>query len=95
MISFTVRLRFEEGDHEAIAELLRKLTPASRQEPGCISYFPHFVEGEPLTVFIYEQYLDEAALEHHRNSPHFLEYAAGGLYKLKHSRQLEHLDLVV
>lgn len=94
MITFTVRLTFEEGDHEAIAELLRRLIPASRQEPGCVSYLPHFVEGEPLTVVIYEQYADDAALEHHRNSPHFLQYAAGGLYKLKHTRQLERLDVV-
>jgi quinol monooxygenase YgiN len=94
MISFTVRLSFEEGDREVIAAMLRQLTPASRQEPGCVSYTPHFVEGEPLTVFIYEQYVDEAALEHHRNSPHFLQYAAGGLYKLKHRRQLEHLHAI-
>ena len=94
MISFTVRLRFEEGEREAIAEMLRKLTPASRQEPGCINYIAHFVVDDPATVVIYEQYADEAALEHHRNSPHFLEYAAGGLYKLKHSRQLEHLEAV-
>ena len=95
MISFTVRLRFEEGDREAIADILRKLTPASRQEPGCVSYIPHFVEDDPMTVVIYEQYADEAALEHHRNSPHFGEYAAGGLYKLKHTRQLERLIAVV
>jgi quinol monooxygenase YgiN len=94
MISFTVRLQFEEGDHDAIAEALRHLTKASRQEPGCVNYIPHFVEGEPLTVVIYEQYLDEAALEHHRNSPHFLQYAADGLYRLKHSRHLERLDAV-
>ena len=94
MVSFTVRLQFEEGDPDAIAEMLRKLTPASRQEPGCVHYIPHFVEGEPLTVVIYEQYADEAALEHHRNSPHFLEYAAGGLYKLKHTRHLQRLKAV-
>jgi quinol monooxygenase YgiN len=52
------------------------------------------VEADPMTVVIYEQYLDEVALEHHRNSPHFLEYAGGGLYKLKHTRQLEHLIAV-
>jgi quinol monooxygenase YgiN len=91
MISFTVRLTFEEGDRDAIAELLRHLTPASRQEPGCINYIAHFVEAEPLTVVIYEQYLDEAALEYHRNSPHFKEYAASGLYRLKHARNLERL----
>jgi quinol monooxygenase YgiN len=92
MVSFTVRLSFEEGDREIIAEMLRQLTPASRQEPGCVNYIAHFVEDEPRTVLIYEQYVDEAALEYHRNSPHFLQYAAGGLYKLKHTRQLEHLQ---
>ncbi len=94
MISFTVRLTFQEGEREAIAEMLRQLTPASHQEPGCINYIAHFVEAEPLTVLIYEQYADAAALEYHRNSPHFLQYAAGGLYKLKHTRQLEHLHAI-
>jgi quinol monooxygenase YgiN len=94
MITFTVRLRFDEGDREAIEEMLRQLGPASRQEPGCIHYIAHFVEGEPATVLIYEQYVDEAALEHHRNTLHFREYAAGGLYKLKHERLLERLNAV-
>ena len=91
MISFTVRLTFEEGTRQSIAETLRPLTQASRQEPGCIHYIPHFVEEERATVVIYEQYVDEAALEHHRDSPHFLQYAAGGLYKLRHTRLVEPL----
>ncbi|MDP9049624.1 MAG: antibiotic biosynthesis monooxygenase [Acidobacteriota bacterium] len=94
MITFTVRLTFEEGDRDGIADLVQKLTPPSRQEPGCVNYIAHFVEGEPATVLIYEQYVDETALEHHRNSPHFHQYAAGGLYKLKHTRQLEHLNVI-
>jgi len=94
MLSFTVRLTFEEGDRDTIAGLLSRLTPASRQEPGCLSYIAHFVEAEPLTVVIYEQYVDEAALEYHRNSPHFKEYAAGGLYKFRHARLLEHLSAI-
>jgi quinol monooxygenase YgiN len=94
MISFTVRLTFEEGSREAIAESLRHLTQASRQEPGCINYIAHFVDGERATVLIYEQYLDEAALEHHRNSQHFQQYAAGGLYKLRHTRLMEHLQAI-
>jgi quinol monooxygenase YgiN len=94
MISFTVRLTFEEGDRDSVAEMLRILTRESRQETGCINYIPHFVEAEPLTVVIYEEYLDEAALEHHRTSPHFVQYAAGGLYKLKHTRHLERLSAI-
>jgi quinol monooxygenase YgiN len=94
MISFTVRLTFEGGDRDAVANLLRQLTPASRKEPGCVNYIAHFVQGEPATVLIYEQYLDEAALEYHRNSAHFQQYAAGALYKLKHTRHLEYLQTV-
>jgi len=94
MVSFTVRLRFDEGDHDEIAETLRKLTSASRQEPGCVTYIAHFVTSDPSTVVIYEQYADEAALEHHRNTPHFIELAKGNLYLLKHTRELEMLSAV-
>ncbi len=95
MLSFTVRMKFDAADRERVAEILRALQPASQQEPGCVSYTAHFVEGEPATVLIYEQYKDEAALEHHRNTPHFKQYAAGGLYQLMKERQLENLHAIV
>jgi quinol monooxygenase YgiN len=91
MLSFTVRMSFEQSDHDEIADVLCKLTAATRQEPGCASYIPHFVEGESCTVMIYEQYADEVALEHHRNAPHFHQYAIGVLYQKMKDRQLENL----
>ncbi|HMF64652.1 MAG TPA: putative quinol monooxygenase [Edaphobacter sp.] len=94
MLSFIVRMRFEQEDCEEVAEWLRLLTSASRQEPGCVSYIPHFVEGDTCTVLIYEQYVDEAALDHHRNAPHFHQYAVGGLYQRMRDRQLENLTAV-
>jgi quinol monooxygenase YgiN len=87
-------MRFSAADHDEIAEILRKLTEASRQEPGCVTYVPHFVEGDANTVVIYEQYADEAALDHHRNAPHFKDYAVGGLYQKMLERQLENLTAV-
>ncbi len=95
MISFTVRMRFDEADHEKVADILRQLTPESRQEPGCVSYIAHFVENDPSTVVIYEQYVDEAALEHHRNTPHFHQYAVAGLYTIMRERSLEKLIAIV
>lgn len=94
MLSFTVRMRFEQNDIEKVAELLGPLTAASRKEPGCVTYIPHFVEDEPATVLIYEQYADEAALDHHRGTPHFHQYAIGGLYQLMKDRQLENLTAI-
>jgi quinol monooxygenase YgiN len=94
MLSFTVRMTFDQADRDAIEDILCHLTPASRKEPGCVSYIPHFIEGEACTVLIYEQYVDEAALDHHRASPHFHQYAIGGLYQKMKERQVENLSAI-
>jgi quinol monooxygenase YgiN len=94
MLSFIVRMTFDQADRDAVEEILCHLTPASRQEPGCVSYIPHFIEGEACTVLIYEQYKDEAALDYHRGSSHFHQYAIGGLYQKMKDRQLENLSAI-
>jgi quinol monooxygenase YgiN len=94
MVSFTVRMTFRSEDLHEIAEVLRELTVLTRQEPGCVTYVPHTVESEPDTVLIYEQYVDEAAVEHHRQSPHFAKYAVGGLYQKMLERKVENLIAV-
>jgi quinol monooxygenase YgiN len=91
MVSFTVRMTFRSEDRHEIAEVLRQLTELTRQEPGCVTYVPHTVEGEPDTVVIYEQYVDEGAVEHHRHSPHFARCAVGGLYQKMLERKVETL----
>jgi quinol monooxygenase YgiN len=96
-ISFTVRMTFPRNEREAIDEALRALGAASRKEPGCVNYIAHWVKGDdtsPDTVLIYEQYQDEAAVEAHRQSPHFQQYATGVLYKRMLSREVEHLNVI-
>jgi len=95
MISFTVRMTFSPDDRADIAETLRALTLASRQEPGCVTYIPHYVDGERDTVLIYEQYRDTAAAEAHRQSPHFKQYAVGSLYQKMRDRVREDLVALV
>lgn len=94
MISFTVRMKFRSEDRQRVAEMLTTLAQASRQEPGCVSYIPHTVEGEPDTVVIYEQYQDQKAVEAHRSSPHFRDCIVGGLYQMMLDRQVENLTAV-
>jgi quinol monooxygenase YgiN len=94
MISFIVRLRFEPEEHDSVAECLRALTAASRKESGCVSYVPHFVEDDANTVVIYEQYMDQAAVDAHRASPHFAELAVGCLYQKMKERSVENLTAV-
>jgi quinol monooxygenase YgiN len=92
MISFIVRMRFAKEDRKEVLEAVQQLTAASRQEPGCVSYIPHELAGEPNLVMIYEQYRDEAALEAHRASPHFHKHAIGGLFQWMKERSVEDLN---
>jgi quinol monooxygenase YgiN len=95
LISFTVRLTFSPEDRDDVAETLRLLAAASRQEPGCVSYIPHHVEGDPDTVLIYEQYRDTKALASHRESEHFKRHAVGGMYQKMRERSVENLVALV
>lgn len=95
MVSFVVRLKFSPEDRAEVSDILRKLAEASRQEPGCVSYIPHSLEGDPDTVLIYEQYKDAAAEEAHRQSAHFKKYAVGGLYQKMRERGREDLLALV
>jgi quinol monooxygenase YgiN len=95
MVSFTVRMQFVKDDRDRVTEILRNLALASRKEPGCVSYVPHHVDGDPETVLIYEQYRDQQAVDAHRASPHFVQYAVGGLYQLMKERATETLEAIV
>jgi quinol monooxygenase YgiN len=95
MVSFFVRMKFSPEDRTDITETLRLLAESSRREPGCVSYIPHWVEGDPDTVIIYEQWKDKDALEAHGQSPHFKKHAVGGLYQKMRERAREDLVAVV
>ena len=69
--------------HEAeVTAVFTKLSEESRKEPGCVMYQVHRHKTDPRRFFIYEQYKDDAALEAHRATPHFLQYAKKQLPKI-------------
>jgi quinol monooxygenase YgiN len=91
MVSFIVRFRFSPDDRAEMKEAVRILTEESRREPGCVTYVPHYLEDDPDTIVIYEQYRDENALAAHRDSPHFKKYGVGGLLQKMKDRSMENL----
>jgi quinol monooxygenase YgiN len=82
MVVLAVTWMAKNGHEAEVAEVFKKLTEASRQEPGCVMYLVHRHKTEPRRFFIYEQYKDDAALEAHRAAPHFLQYAKKELPRL-------------
>ena len=95
MVSVLVRFRFAQEDRTEIAEILRQLAVASRQEPGVVVFIPHQLREDPDTVVIYEQYLDEKASAAHRETDHFKKYVVGGLYQKMRERSMEGLNALV
>ena len=95
MISFIVTTRFKTEDHDFIDGIIRPLALASREEPGCVSYIPHWLREEPDTLLIYEQYIDQAAVDAHRATPHFARYVTDGLDSKLLSREYVWLDVIV
>jgi (4S)-4-hydroxy-5-phosphonooxypentane-2,3-dione isomerase len=79
MVVLAVTWMAKPGHEGEVAGVFEKLQTASRQEPGCLMYIVHRHRTDPTRFFIYEQYRDDAALEAHRKSPHFQEYAIDAL----------------
>jgi autoinducer 2-degrading protein len=82
MVVLAVTWVAKTGREAEVAELFTKLTSESRKEPGCVMYQAHRHRTEPRRFFIYEQYRDDAALEEHRVTPHFLQYAKKDLPRI-------------
>ncbi|MGD0824985.1 MAG: putative quinol monooxygenase [Terriglobales bacterium] len=75
MVVLAVTWMAKIGRESEVAVIFEKLTAESRKEPGCVMYQVHKHKTDPRRFFIYEQYKDDAALEAHRATPHFLQHA--------------------
>ncbi len=79
MIVLAVVWVVKPSHEDEVADVFRKLEADSQREPGCLMFVVHRHKERPDRFFIYEQYRDEAALQSHRESPHFQEYVAKAL----------------
>lgn len=65
------------GEEERILNVIKKMTPLSRQEPGCLHYQAQRSLANPRVFFLYEQYVDAAGYEAHMATPYFERYVKG------------------
>jgi quinol monooxygenase YgiN len=64
-------------------------------EPGCLLYHANRARENPDLFILYEQYQDGAALEAHRETPHFKRLIEGTIVPLLDKRERELCDPVV
>ncbi len=82
MVVLAVTWMAKVGHEAEVAAIFEKLSEQSRKEPGVLMFQAHRHKTEPRRYFVYEQYKDDAALEAHRTTPHFLQYAKKDLPKV-------------
>jgi quinol monooxygenase YgiN len=79
MIVLKVDMLVKPGTETQCKEYIRAMQEHSRQESGCLLYIGHQSIEDSRKFFFYEQYVDQAALDFHRNAPYFKQYVIGGL----------------
>ena len=92
MLILVVRVTIKAGHEDEVLVPFRKLQDETRRETGCIMYLVQRSRDDSRRYLIYEQYKDQAALDTHRASPHFKEYATNGFYRFVEERQAELFD---
>ncbi len=87
------RYRARTGKGDVIASQLRAMAEAvNEDEPGCVDYRVGRSVENPDEFLLYEEYVDQAALEAHRETPHFQAIVEATIVPLLEERQRFVLD---
>jgi (4S)-4-hydroxy-5-phosphonooxypentane-2,3-dione isomerase len=89
MICVAVTYVIQPGHEEEAIELFATLTQQTHAEPLNLYYLVHRSLTEPCRFFLYEQYIDQSALDTHRASPYFAQYVTNGLFNILEKREGE------
>jgi quinol monooxygenase YgiN len=66
-----IMLEAKEGEAEALAEILRIMTPPTMAEPGIKLFLSYRSPTNPRQFFVFELYVNEAAWGAHEATDHF------------------------
>ena len=96
MITMVARYKVRPGQGDAVETALQRMAPLVKEhEPGCATYQVNRSTDDPDSFLLYEQYVDEAALEAHRQTPHFKEIIEGTIVPMLEKREREFYHLVI
>ena len=74
MISLTVRLQVRPGHREPFLAAITDNADRTFTEPGCLAFDVSQALDDDHAFVFYELYADEAAVNAHRESPHFADW---------------------
>jgi quinol monooxygenase YgiN len=82
------------GEAARVREVIEKMTPLSREEPGNVFYQAQVNPDEPETFFLYELYTDAQAYEDHKNTPYFQENVFGYILEYLAERSVKTYETI-
>jgi quinol monooxygenase YgiN len=95
MIVLAAKYHCKPGKGDEVQSYLNEMKPlVEKHEQGCAVYFANRSQENSDLFMLYEQYVDEAALEAHRETPHFKEIIEGKILPLLEKRERELFTLV-
>lgn len=90
MLALIARYRTQPGQGDAVEALLREMMVAvGRDEPDCLLYRVTRSPRDGEEFLLYEEYVDEGALEAHRRTPHFRDLIESQVVPLLLRRERE------
>jgi quinol monooxygenase YgiN len=96
MIVLTAKYFVKPGRGDEVEAALRRMAPIVKAtEPGCALYHANRAADNPDLFLLYEHYIDQAALDAHRNTPHFKEIIEGAIAPLLDRREREQFQSVI
>ncbi|MEB3101746.1 putative quinol monooxygenase [Ferviditalea candida] len=95
MIVLLAKYYCKPGNGDQVQAYLQEVKPlVEASEPGCKLYHVSRSNDNPDLFIIYEHYVDQAALEAHRETPHFIAIIEGKIIPLLERRERELSTLI-
>jgi quinol monooxygenase YgiN len=90
MRTLLARYRARKGEGDLVEATLRRMAEAVHSsEPECVVYRASRSLEDPDVFVLYEEYVDESALEAHRTTPHFQELIEQTIVPVLETRERE------
>jgi quinol monooxygenase YgiN len=77
----------KEGNEKQVIDILKKMIPISRAEPGCRFYSVNQSSDNPRKLLLYEQYVNKAGYEAHMATDAFKDNILGRVVPMLETRE--------
>ena len=94
MFVVAAQYTIKEGKEQDVINVLKKMIPISRKEPGCKFYSVNQAPDNPRKLLLYEQYVDKSGYEAHMATDAFKENILGKVVPMLESRVRDFYETV-